>query len=939
MQKNPPHVLVCHYASVAQLCQAMATFHDPWVIVPMGTQHIWQKIYAQHQSQAAGFIPRMCSFDQLVPHPHAKAKQQQFWQTYAFTQNYFATENIPPHAMHAKACQLQQIFLNDMALPLYLYLENIAAIQNSTVKNFIFHDSQQHIDDFLHGHMAIDDATRLARIELEADKHYFAAYIQHLLKHAARNKEANLLYPWSFYQAVQTWARQQNQVLLYIECGGLDLSVVQAGALMAQHYSGTQYRYQRVYHSNWVALYPDLQDANVDAILDAKAKTNLSLIEAPSIEKALHATFLCLREIIATRMPIDHNQHNIRADKKIDIYICIPHALLKTRFEQWAQTYGMAVHTSTPLGDTPLGLAIQACMHFVAQRWQHGKNQNLQHLDVIIKDILPLLNIPCFAKHVTQSLRNALRHYKSSTWRDFDQTLETLAASKTSANLQGDGKTADSPLQLQENWQKVQEIMHAFIDDLLSIPNMQNTSTWHHTLWKMFEYLDQSQDISHASFCGKFGAWFAGMDVDAEDIDRPLSVTEYAAIFRQWAKQTKVCIPPPQDKQIHLYCLSIQEAAMGAENERDDLIFLSCEQRAFNIQNAFDVQQMHQAMTQQWVNILLHYQHVHVITYTDSQQPQERARIVQAYISHHNIAPQMYDNMAKAKVVAEQIIALPNQGLLKQAIENISASQAVLLYQCPYAYYLKHVEKIPNPSPAPDFAVALEYGQAIHLFLDDFYRHTTPDARTYYETWHHHAQKHWSDYTKNWPDMHVKQLWQEFLTQAPKWHAWHNAHEATAYRYQTGECSYQAILHSGERTLKLEGRFDRIDHMQGAPEHLIIDYKYSQAFSKDTWAEKSLQLSIYRYLYQHQITDVAQKSKRHGIDIQIHAKFIFLKAEVDEMSSQEVDENIYLEHMDFLASIPHMTHLKAKPSKVCKYCDYRKICPMNASEEDGDEMD
>jgi len=229
---------------------------------------------------------------------------------------------------------------------------------------------------------------------------------------------------------------------------------------------------------------------------------------------------------------------------------------------------------------------------------------------------------------------------------------------------------------------------------------------------------------------------------------------------------------------------------------------------------------------------------------------------------------------------------------------------------CPLKYKFAHLIRPPVPRPP-----AVMYGSALHTAAQAYLRQRMAGGR-----------------------MPLDQVLQVFRN------AWVNdgflsreheeqrllAGQETLRRFIEGEGSsgivpaaieksFKFFIGPRSKTVKVTGRWDRIDEIDG--EVCVIDYKSSNVRTQkkaDDETKKSLQLSIYALAYREQQGKIPDRLELHFLESGL----------IGRTRKNDRDLEKTIEAIQTVASGIQAGDYTARPTfMACRYCAYREICP------------
>lgn len=258
----------------------------------------------------------------------------------------------------------------------------------------------------------------------------------------------------------------------------------------------------------------------------------------------------------------------------------------------------------------------------------------------------------------------------------------------------------------------------------------------------------------------------------------------------------------------------------------------------------------------------------------------------------------------------------------KFSVEKTSSAQNLFNHQfsytqintyenCPKKYHYHYLLKIPSEP-----AIATNFGSSVHNALKDFYRemrkkHQIPS----FESLKLYLKKNWlsSGYHDQFEEADYLSKAEEMLKH------FYQTNEQNGVIPEFIEAPFRLKLFSQKGDfILINGRIDRIDRLSDES-YEVIDYKTGQMNSSmEKKLSKDLQLSLYAI------------ATREILKID-STKFSLYFLKDNQKISTERSESSLLEAKAKIWEIVGKIkdgNFKATPDKtICKFCDYRKICP------------
>lgn len=269
-----------------------------------------------------------------------------------------------------------------------------------------------------------------------------------------------------------------------------------------------------------------------------------------------------------------------------------------------------------------------------------------------------------------------------------------------------------------------------------------------------------------------------------------------------------------------------------------------------------------------------------------------------------------------------EYIGIPESEIPKSArkkfvdniVRNLSYSHISSYEKCPYQFYFKYFLRIPGKDSAPK-----SFGMTVHNTLKEFY-----DILTMYkEGLRGVAEEPSKDdllqiFNRKWKGEGYESRKQELDRKKAGEQMLSNYFD----KYFSTDENPVLLEHSFRVNFDdfwLRGVIDRVDETEDGL--VIIDYKTGRAPKDDRSLLKDLQIPIY----------VAAIEKLHKKNV-VASRFLYLE------ESKEFDIDVDRSNIDksldnvrgVLNEIKDM-NFKAKPSMLCRYCDYNGICNYASS--------
>ncbi len=248
------------------------------------------------------------------------------------------------------------------------------------------------------------------------------------------------------------------------------------------------------------------------------------------------------------------------------------------------------------------------------------------------------------------------------------------------------------------------------------------------------------------------------------------------------------------------------------------------------------------------------------------------------------------------------IINLPKN--LKINLNQMSYTQFDTFKQCPLKYSYRYLMGVPTPP-----SHASSYGMAIHATLNEFYMDMKQGAVPRLEHLLALFEKNWisEGFDNRGHEEKRKVEGREVLTKffevnsQPAWII--PAYLEKPFSLKIGEA-------------RVSGRIDRIDQLEDGT-YEVIDYKTGSS-KKDSDLKKDLQLSLY---------DIAC---RETLGIRVSKLSLYFIDDNVKVSTSRSDAQLEACRDEILELVEEMkkSDFQPTPGFVCKFCDFRLICPV-----------
>ena len=191
-------------------------------------------------------------------------------------------------------------------------------------------------------------------------------------------------------------------------------------------------------------------------------------------------------------------------------------------------------------------------------------------------------------------------------------------------------------------------------------------------------------------------------------------------------------------------------------------------------------------------------------------------------------------NFYSSKATGEELFsvrAMPRPSALSLLPQSLSASQYASLIACPYQFFAQHLLALRADDEVLEAMEKKDYGDVVHRILAEFHRRyplvAENDDEVLLAALHDISAKIFQaapevDYfARAW-----RMRWEKLI---PAYLTWQRARESAGWRWQASEVSRERGLElASGKTIRLKGRFDRIDARDDASGHeeiAVLDYK------------------------------------------------------------------------------------------------------------------
>ncbi len=244
-------------------------------------------------------------------------------------------------------------------------------------------------------------------------------------------------------------------------------------------------------------------------------------------------------------------------------------------------------------------------------------------------------------------------------------------------------------------------------------------------------------------------------------------------------------------------------------------------------------------------------------------------------------------------------------------VTYLSYSQIETFRLCPLHYKMRYILGIPTP-PSP----ALSFGTTMHSVMRDLYTRQKEKQKITPSLAMELLDDHWirEGYTSKAYEAEMKLRGQRYLTEYLKKEFRPDSQIVTL------EESFTVPLMQADRLLRIGGKIDRIDAVEGGKIE-IIDYKTGRMPTKRE-VDTNLQLSMYALAATHISTAAFH---REVGDIVLTLYFFDTQGKVSTTRTQEqLDQAIT--HIFEVAQAIETSDFRCSGNQLCQSCEYQMFC-------------
>ena len=248
-------------------------------------------------------------------------------------------------------------------------------------------------------------------------------------------------------------------------------------------------------------------------------------------------------------------------------------------------------------------------------------------------------------------------------------------------------------------------------------------------------------------------------------------------------------------------------------------------------------------------------------------------------------------------------------------MSRYSYSKLSTFEQCPLRYKYKYIDKLKPNIPG---TIESHLGSVVHKTLEWIYKNKTPPTineivHYYIENWEKNYKKEFIIVKKefNAKDYFNKGL--EFLLNYYK--------KYFPFKDGTIRCEEKVTIEiEGKKKYKIIGFIDRLVYNTKTGEYEIHDYKTANLIPSKEKIKKNKQLALYSIA----IKEKFGKEK----DVVLIWHYLSYNLEVKEKKTNEDLKKLKKEVVDLIEKIESTKEFKPKKSSLCRWCEYKDICPF-----------
>lgn len=250
-----------------------------------------------------------------------------------------------------------------------------------------------------------------------------------------------------------------------------------------------------------------------------------------------------------------------------------------------------------------------------------------------------------------------------------------------------------------------------------------------------------------------------------------------------------------------------------------------------------------------------------------------------------------------------------------------SHSRLTTFEQCPYKFKLRYIDKI---EPVIKDTIESFLGRIVHKTLEKLYT----DLRINYINSLDELQQFlkllwYKHYTKDIMIVKNHYTIHDYLSLAQQYIATYYYRYAPFDQTKTvGIESHITFALDDEKKYKIQGFIDRLSFKETG-EYLIHDYKTSSKLPSQYQLDKDRQLALYALGVKKMYTDAE--------NIRLVWHFLKYNKEFHSQRSEKQLKKLASQVKTLIDTIEHTTTYPRKPSPLCKWCEYKPICPRHST--------
>jgi ATP-dependent helicase/nuclease subunit B len=264
-------------------------------------------------------------------------------------------------------------------------------------------------------------------------------------------------------------------------------------------------------------------------------------------------------------------------------------------------------------------------------------------------------------------------------------------------------------------------------------------------------------------------------------------------------------------------------------------------------------------------------------------------------------------------------ITMPAPSAAQLLPERLSASACEALRACPYRFHALYLLRLREADELGDEVEQRDYGNWLHAVLLKFHTQRTEPASTELEAARLLAIAMEEKALQGFDDADFLPYEAGFADLVPRYIAWLHERDAQGAAFWQGE-QEREVAPPGWQGVRLYGRIDRMDHVQG-PALELIDYKTGNAAGlKDKLRQplEDTQLAFYAALVQPQT------------EHPIQASYLALGRKIESLSHPDVEDSARALVEGVGADLARLRAGAGMPAlgepPTCDFCEARGLC-------------